>query len=206
MADVVGEVTLKGVRLSFADIFEPAEDREDKKTGETIKGRYKANGLMEKGTKLTEQNMAKLAKAKKDVIDAKWGKNPPKLKASQVCVRDGDEENWDGYEDHWYITASEKTRPVLITRRKDRDGKWIEAEPDDIYSGCMVNMVVQLWAQDHPEYGKRINANLKAIQFHEHNTPFNQGSRPVDPNEKFADIEEEDGGTIGGDDDDDSVI
>ena len=55
----------------------------------------------------------------------------------------------------------------------------IEAEPDDIYSGCMVNMVVQLWAQDHPEYGKRINANLKAIQFFEHGPAFS-GAAPVD--------------------------
>lgn len=41
--EVIGEVILKNVRLSFADIYRPAKDRVDKKTGETIKGKYGAN-------------------------------------------------------------------------------------------------------------------------------------------------------------------
>ena len=202
----IGEVTLKGVRLSFADIYKPAKDSVDPKTGEPIKGKYKANGLMEKDTPLTKQNLAKLKKAKEAVIEAKWGKNPPKLRADKICVRDGDDENWEGYENHWYIAASEKEMPVLITRKKDAKGKWVEAKPGEIYSGAVVNMVVQLWAQDN-EHGKRINANLKAIQFHEAGKPF-ASSAPVDPNEKFADIEEDEDESIGGgdDDEDDDVI
>ena len=71
-------------------------------------------------------------------------------------------------------------------------------------------MVVQLWAQDN-KHGKRVNANLKAIQFMEHDTAF-AGSTPVDPNDKFKDIAEEEDDHIGGfgggddEDDDDNVI
>lgn len=199
----IGEVTLKNVRLSFADIFEPGKDTVND-DGEKVPGKYKANGLMAKDAPDTKANMAKLKKAKEAVIEAKWGKNPPKIKADKICVRDGDEEDWEGYANCWYISASEKNQPVLITRRKDSKGKWIEAKPGDIYSGCYVNMVVQLWAQDN-KHGKRINANLKAIQFFEHGPAFS-GAAPVDPNEKFADIDEEDHGNIGDDDDDDDDV
>lgn len=195
----IGEVILKNVRLSFADIYKPGKDSKDPKTGEIIPGRFKANGLMKKDTPDTKSNMAKLKKAKEAVMAAKWGKNIPKIKADKICVRDGDDENWEGYEGCWYISASEKEKPALITRRKDDNGKWIEAKPGEIYSGCYVNMVVQLWAQDN-EYGKRINANLKAVQFHAKGEAF-AGSAPIDPNEKFADIEEDEDDSIGDEDD-----
>ena len=200
----IGEVLLKNVRLSFADIYKAAKERKDPKTGEMIQGKFKANGLMEKDTPDTNANMKKLKKASEEVKKAKWGEKVPKLKANQVCLRDGNEEDWDGYEGCWYISASNQTPPVLITRRKDRDGKWIPAKPGEIYSGCYVNLLVRLWAQDHPEYGKRLNASLEAVQFVEHGEPFSGGG-PIDPNEKFAEIEADDGEDMDAGDDDDGV-
>lgn len=202
----IGEVLLKNVRLSFADIYKPAKERKDPKTGEIIAGKFKCNGLMEKDTPDTNANMKKLKKASEEVKKAKWGDKIPKLKANQVCLRDGEEEDWEGYEGCWYISASNQTQPVLITRRKDRDGKWIPAKPGELYSGCYVNLLVRLWAQDHPEYGKRLNASLEAVQFVKDGDPFSGGG-PIDPNEKFAEIEADDGEDMGdGDDGDDDGV
>lgn len=185
----IGEVLIKNVRLSFADIYKPGKESKNDK-GETVPGRYKANGLMEKDTPDTIRNLKLLKAAREAVAEAKWGKNQPKIKPDKLCVRDGDLEDYDGYANHWYISASESEKPQLITRQKDEDGNWMEAPPGKLYSGCYVNMLVVLWAQDN-EYGKRINARLKVVQFHKAGEAFGSGG-PVDVNKKFADIEEDD--------------
>jgi len=209
----IGEVLLKDVRLSFADIYTKSKDRPDKENpGKVIPGQYKANGLIPKdeSDKTAMRNMRLLKEAKARVMEAKWGKNQPKLKPEKICVRDGDLEDYDGYEGMWYISANEQEQPVLITRHKDAKDEWIAAKPGEIYAGCYVNMIVVLWAQDN-EHGKRINARLKAVQFNRKGDAFS-GSGPINPNEKFAEIEEDEGEEMGSsrrtndDDDDDSVI
>lgn len=196
---VVGEVLLKDVRLSFADIFQPGKPQKNDE-GETVPGKYKANGLMEKGTEQTKKNIAAIQAAAIEAKKAKWGddeKKWPKLKPEKVCLRDGDLEDWDGYEGCFYISANNASQPVLITRRKDDKGNWIEAKPGEIYSGCYVNMLVRIWAMDN-EHGKRVNASLEAVQFNRRGEPFS-GAAPVDPNEKFAGIEADDGEAMGDD-------
>lgn len=209
---VVGEVILKNVRLSFADIFEPGKPQKND-DGTTSPGKYKANFLMEKGTEDTKANVAKIKKAANDAKEKKWGseKNWPKLKPEKVCLRDGDLEDWDGYEGCLYLSASSPaTRPPqIITNRKNSDNKWIEAEPGGKgapYSGCYVNALVRVWAQDN-EHGKRVNASLEVIQFLRDGESF--GAAPVDPNEKFGDDDVGSEGSIDDDeneDDDDDLI
>ncbi len=211
MADApIGEVILKDVRLSFAHIYEPSKDSTDKKTGQTIKGSYQARGLMEKGTPATIENMKKLKKAGLDARKKEWGDNEakhPKLKPNQLCVRDGDLEDWEGYEGCYYIAANAGQRkPSVITNIKGKDGKWIEATPggaNSPYSGCRVNMLVRIWAQDN-EYGKRQNASLEIVQFFKDGEPF--GAGPVDPNEKFGDEFAADGESIADEDEDDGGL
>jgi hypothetical protein len=190
--EVLGEVKLKGVILSFAALFEPADDSKDKETGETIKGQYKANGLMKKGTPETAENMAKIKAASTQVKLAKYHDESkfPKYKPEKVCLRDGDLENWEGYEGHWYISSNSADMPVLLDRVRDEKGKWVELTkanggPKKLYSGAVVNIIVRIWAQDN-EYGKRINAEIKAVQFVKHGTPFS-GRAPVDPESAFDD-------------------
>jgi hypothetical protein len=185
----VGEVILKNVRLSFPALFE-TEERQNE-DGETRRV-YKASFLIPKeGDEFG--NMAKLSVAAEQVKARKWGPdkdNWPKLKSERLCVRDGDEEPWDGYAGHFYVSASspESRPPAVITNRKDKDGRWIEAKPGQQgcpYAGCYVNAVVRLWAQDDRRYGKRINASLEAVQFRADGKAF--GAAPVDPNQKFSD-------------------
>jgi hypothetical protein len=67
----------------------------------------------------------------------------------------------------------------------------VELAEDDgvLYSGCYVNMTVTLWTQDN-EYGKRVNANLRAVQFVKDGEAF--GVAPVDAEEEFDEVEIED--------------
>lgn len=190
---LIGQVKLLNVRLSFADLFEPAKDRKDEKTGATIKGKYKANFLMEKGTPETIANMAKCKKASEEAKAAKWGADPkkhPKLKPQSVYLRDGDLENWDGYEGCWYVSANSDEMPGLIDRTKDEKGQWEELTKENhgtrkLYSGAYVNCILRVWAQDN-EYGKRVNCEIKVVQFVRKGEAFS-GGRSVDPNEAFGD-------------------
>jgi len=185
----VGEVLLTNVRLSFAHLDEPKEQKSDK--GETTL-KYQANGLISKTTAEGKRNLAKLKKASEQVKEKKWGNKQPRLKANQVCVRDGDEEDYEGYAGHYYISASNKKQPQLITKFKDGKGEWLPAKKGKLYSGCVVNMLVRLWAQDSTEYGKRLNASVEAVQFVKDGPAFGGGG-PVDTREKFAEIEADEG-------------
>lgn len=192
--ELIGELKLLNVILSFDALFEPAKDRKDNDDPtKIIKGQYKANFLMKKGTPETDANMKKAKKASLEAKCAKWGDNEakhPKLKPEKVYLRDGDLENWEGYEGHYYVSANSSDQPVLIDRVKDENGKWVELTPANggrkkLYAGARVNAIVRVWAQDN-EHGKRVNAEVKCVQFVGHGTPFS-GQRAVDPNESFGD-------------------
>ena len=184
MADKkLGEVILKNVRLSFADIFEAKAVND----GEP---RYSCNFLIDP----EDPQIAKIKMAIKDVMQAKWGDNQPKLKAAQFCLRDGSEETWDGYEGMMYVSASNKKRPTVV----DRDRSPLTKDDGKPYSGCYVNAVVRVWAQEN-QYGKRVNASLEAIQFYKDGDAF--GAAPVKAEDVFDDL-----GDDFGDDEDDLPI
>jgi hypothetical protein len=214
---IIGQCTIKNVRLGFPFLFERGQPQK-RDDGTMTEGNFRASGIMYRNGKYkpyTDANLKLLTGAKKEVLTAKFGpdeKKWPKIKPDKICVRDGNLENWDGFEDSWYVSASENTQPVLLSRRKDAKGIWIPATKAELYAGCFVNMIVQLWLQDNA-HGMRVNANLKAVQYFGPGEAF-AGSAPIDPSQAFTDVDEEDEGDIGGgedgfgtaDDDDDSVI
>ena len=199
------QVTLLNVRLSFADIFEPKEQKND---DGTTRKTYGANFLIDKDGD-EKNNKARVQKAATAAKRKKWGddeKKWPKLKPEKVCLRDGDLEDWDGYADMLYVSANRREAdgpPRIITNRKDADDKWIPAKPGEAacpYAGCYVNAIIRVWAQDN-EHGKRINASLEAIQFLRDGEAFS-GAAPVNVDEEFTDDMVGEEGSIGGDDDD----
>ena len=102
------------------------------------------------------------------------------LDARQKSVRVGDK-NKDkagdvrqGYEGNLYVHATSKTlMPVY------RGDKSIVAREEDspIYSGCYVNMQVELWAQENTN-GKGLRATLLGIQKVRDGDAFGGGSAP----------------------------
>jgi len=185
----VGEVLLRNVRISFANLDRPYKDPKNKDPNAV--GKYGCRGLIYDDDPDADDNIRAMEDAIDDVIYNKWGNNPPKIKKDKLCLRDGNDEDIDGYQGAMYVAASSDDQPELITKFKDDDGHWEKARVGQIYSGCYGNMLVQVWAQDN-EYGKRVNARLKAVQFVKKGDAFGN-SGPVDVDEAFSSIEAERG-------------
>lgn len=176
------EIKLRHVRASFVKVFK-AEPFRGAKRGPSDGGEpsFSINFLISKSTEAGKKLHDDIRDLIDDAMDAKWGRDKPRLKADKFCLRDGDEEPYDGYEGNWYITARSRTRPKVV----DADGKTpLAAEDNRPYSGCYVNGWVRIWVQDN-DYGKRVNASLEAVQFVRDGEAFS-GAAPI-PDEEFED-------------------
>lgn len=80
-------------------------------------------------------------------------------------------ETFDGFEGMFYLSASNKVRPLVI----DRDRTPLTAQDGRPYSGCYMNVQIELWAQDN-KYGKAIRAELKGVQFVRDGDAFSGGA------------------------------
>jgi hypothetical protein len=166
------KITLNNVRISFPTLFEA-------KSFEGSKAKYSATFLLDK--KVNAAEIKKIQDAIKTCTNDQWkNKTPAGLK---VCLREGAEkEHLDGYGDEiMFISASTEKRPSVVKR----DFEPISAEDGIPYAGSYVNATVRLWAQDN-KYGKRVNAQLRAVMFVKDGAPF--GEKPVDVNTEFADV------------------
>lgn len=144
---------------------------------------------------LFDEIVAKVKAAEDAVAKEKWGgKAEQMLKAIRVadkgCIHDGDSKaQYDGFEGNLFIPARSKVKPLVIDRQKNK-----VAEGDGtIYSGCVVNAQLEIWAQDN-SYGKRINAQLMGVQFVRDAEAFSGAGRPAseDDFEDLGDLGETD--------------
>ena len=212
---VAGRIKLEGVRLSFADIWRPkAIKRSD---GTESPPKFSANFLIPKeGSELTAivdgkrvPIMVGLKKAKIAAIAKKLGEEKAKtlkIKSSAYAVKDGDEENYDGYEGQWYVSANNAKQPKII----GRDKRVLKEADGVVYSGCYVNAIITLWYQpagvknDNP-VPHAVYASLEAVQFVKDGEAF--GAPGVDVDEDFDDLTDDDDDLddddVDGDDDED---
>lgn len=124
-------------------------------------------GLMPKETHgqakdLCLELMAKVMKAAK----------VERLPADKKFIRNGDEQDKDGYAGCFTISAREKRRPRVLGR--DRLPLDPDKQSDVIYGGCIVNILIRPWVQNN-KYGKRCNAGLTGVQFVRDGEAFGEG-------------------------------
>ncbi len=217
---VAGRIKLEGVRLSFAqDLFTPGEVKNngepvlDKAGNPVLK--YSSNFLIPKNGEETAVVNGKrmpimkgLKTAKIDAIAKKLGDEKAKtlkIRSSAYAVKDGDEENYEGYEGNWYVSSNNSKKPKVI----GRDKRALQESDGIVYSGCYVNAIITLWYQ--PAGTKNGNpvphavyASLEAVQFVRDGDPF--GAPGVDVDEDFEDLTDDeddlDDDDLDGDEDD----
>jgi hypothetical protein len=171
----MAKIKLNNVRLSFPSLW-----RKSVYNGEETK--FEATFLIDKKTqadKIKEIEAAIALSIKENLKGAKIGDD-------KKCLKDGDDFEYAGYAGNMSLKASSNKRPLVI----DRDKSNLTEEDNRIYAGCRVNAIVELWAQNNT-YGKRINANLLAVQFYKDDEPFADGEKAsINDFDAFDDDEE----------------
>lgn len=162
-------IMLKNVRCSFPQLWKDGISDSGKNFGKGVHlllsktenaAELKAvSGAMASVAKGNQQISAALKKAGGDMTKALKGK----------CLRGPGEESWQEIypDDNMLLKCGCKKTPLVLHKNATK-----ATEVDDqIYSGCMVNAKVDIWAQAN-NWGRRINAKLIAIQFAGDNEPF----------------------------------
>lgn len=174
-----GIITLPAVRLSFPHLFTP-HAMKSPDGGAEQEPKFSATFLFDNNEHgaLLDRIDAMIDRLALDEFKKKVG--------FKRCLRDGNEKSeLEGYGDgRSFITASNKARPGVVDRRLNPI-----AESDGIiYAGCYVNATIRLWVQNN-NWGKRVNAQLRAVQFLKDGDSF--GAGPVDATQEFEAIDEQ---------------
>lgn len=184
------KVKLSNVRAAFLVVFEPEKFQG---TGELAYSGQLILDPTEHAAQIVELN-----KAIKALAVEKWGAKGEAMlaemrKKDNVCYHpkaytNASGEVYDGFEGMHYVSfrnSGKNGAPPTRVTILDRDKTPLTAADGRPYSGCYVNVSLELWAQDN-NYGKRINASLGGIQFVKHGDAFSGGA-PTSPDE-FDDL------------------
>lgn len=169
----MAKIKIAVARLSFPSLFHTA------KFGDEDTGKYEATFILDKAkhADTIEKIKAEVSKLMKDELKTK-------IPSDKICLKDGDDSARTEYEGAYTIKASTKKRPLVI----DRDKSPIVEDDNKVYSGCYVNAIISLWAQNN-QFGKRINAQLDGIQFAKDGEPFGEGGIDTDEFDAFDGME-----------------
>lgn len=193
-------ILLRDVRLAFPSLWKASKPKGQQEGEAAFSGSFliPPNHKQSFDPKQPNKKVATIDHLKtvvfKELAAAKWGpKGAAILKAleaaDKTCLHNGDAKSeYEGFEGNFFISARSKVRPSVFDQQRqeltEADGK--------PYSGCQVNVSFEFWAQENG-FGKRINAQLRGVQFHSDNDAFAGGSRPSDADE-FDEIGVDGGG------------
>lgn len=177
---------LRNVRVAFPAIFQPQAFGDNKPA-------YGAKLIVDPSSPnvaAIREAIASAAKEKwgakadgivKQLMDDKksaWVEGPYKNKNGDV---------YDGFDGNFFLsTRSEKLRPTAL----DRQGQPVTEADHLIEGGCYVHASVDIYVQDSPKWGRRINAVLRGVKFYEDGERFG-GSSAASADEFGADDEED---------------
>lgn len=183
-------VKLENVRLSFPHLFKPKSFGGDDDSKAQSEPKFRCAFILDK--KKNAKTIESIKKAVAYALKDKYGDKIPK--GFKGCLRDGSEkEDMDGYgPDVMFVSAGTTKRPVVV----DRDRTPLTEDDGKPYAGCYVNASIRVWVQDN-KFGKRVNAQLRAVQFAKDGESF--GEAPVNADEEFSDLGESESADEGSD-------
>jgi len=161
------KLKLNNVTIAFANLDEPVA----KFGGEP---KYSCCLLVDKetehGKKDLENFRAIVDKLESENFDGK------KLNIDKLCVSDGNEKDYDGFQGKLVFTAANKKRVVTVGKQRQ-----VVVAGDDQFpvSGNVVNCVLDVWPLTG-QFGPRIVASLEAVQYVSEGTPFTKSNVNVE--------------------------
>lgn len=176
----MSNLQIQNVRLSYPNLWKAKAMEQGQEP------KFSAAFILDK--KLDAKQIAAIQAAMKVVAEEKWGAGKVP-KGVKYCLRDGGEQgraDTDGYgPDKMFFNANSVKRIPVV----DRNLAPLDEQSGKPYAGCFVNVSIKLWAQDN-QYGKRVNAQLRAVQFVKDGPAF--GEAPVDVSKEFTELPEDD--------------
>lgn len=179
------QVTLTNVRLAFPALNEP-----ERFQGEG-NPRYSATLIFPAGSAQEEACVkAIMAAAKEKWADKAQSTAKALLNGNKTALGSGDAKaDYDGFEGNMYVSAH--ARPQNPPRLVDRQRNDLARDTSMIYAGCYVNAGIEFWAQDN-QFGKRINAQIRWVQFVKDGDAFGSaGTKVSDAEIEVLDAEDE---------------
>jgi len=177
-------ITLKNVRLAFPALFEPKQVNGEGKPA------YSAALLLS----ADDPQVDKLNELIDAVAVEKWAGKAKTLLGvlrgkDAVAIHNGDlKAQFDGFEGNYHVSARSYTKVLVV----DRDRTPLTAESGKPYGGCYVDASIEVWAQDN-QWGKRVNATLRWVQFRRDGDAFAGGApASMDEMEDLSDISDDD--------------
>lgn len=177
-----GELLLKNVRLSYANIWKPKKDDNESE-------KYSASLLIPKKDKAQIKAILTAIEEAKEAGKAKrWGGKIPKT--LKISFYDGDDERSEtdeAYLNMMYISAKSGTKPGIV----DRNLQPIEDE-SEVYSGCFCNVHVNFYAYAHKVGGNGVACGLNHIQKVKDGEALSGAGRAEDVFEAVDDVDSDD--------------
>lgn len=171
------KIKIENVRLAFPQLFE----------AKTVNGEgepaFSASFLFPPGHPAEKALRTAFESLGKEKWGAKWANVKKEIETKdRYAMHDGDSKaDYAGFEGNLYVSARNKTRPLVL----DRDKSPLTSQDGRPYAGCYVNASIELWCQDN-NYGKRINASLRGVQFLKDGDAFAGGGAASE--DEFDDI------------------
>lgn len=183
-----GKITIKNVRLRFPKLDTPEQFNGE---GEYA---YSAAFILPTDHPQVQEIRDEIAL----IAKAQWpNDHVAVIKAANAkdlnCLHDGDNKaSLDGYEGNLYISARNSGRdgkpPKLKPSLFDADKSELN-DQRKLYDGCRVNVSLELWAQSNG-FGKRVNAQIRGVQFAGDAPEFAAGGGSRARADEFEDVTE----------------
>ena len=145
------KIKLKNVRLSYANLFEPREN----KSGDL---RYGTALIIPHDHPQVKELKASIDEAGEEKFGKKWASMLKKSNPLHDADEDGKSDDDANYEGCYYINTSSKRKPQVV----DRQVQPILDE-SEIWSGCYANVSIAIFAFEVPE-NKGVSFGLNNLQ------------------------------------------
>lgn len=165
----MSEVKITNARLAFPVLFRASAFKPEDKPA------FSAIFILD--LKENADSIQLISAAIREAARGEWQAESAKMlkqfKATdKLCLHAGDTKTqYDGFEGKVFISARSAARPLVLNANKS---PLVEADGKP-YAGCYVNALIEIWAQNNA-YGKRINAQLRGVQFVRDGEAFGAGS------------------------------
>jgi hypothetical protein len=154
-------IRIQNARLSFPRLFKPKSFRPNQEA------RYESTFLLDPSNETHAAVIEEIEATALAILTEKYGEKIPKNIVYCFGTAEDLDKTYDGYEGQWLIaTSTPISQPPTVIDRGRNELKANEdgVEPRIPYAGCFVNTNITLWVMDN-EFGKRVNANLRIVQF-----------------------------------------